>query len=300
MEGVFIMNKKWDIKRIRKFVETETACKLLSDCYEGYTHKMEFECSCGNAFEKSWHKFNSQSQRRCQACSRKQPQKDFSTFQKEVYDLVGNEYTFSGYEGANVKTLVTHNTCGNVYGVTPSKFITSNRRCPHCNGGSNLGAIEFKNRLIELYSGEIEITGEFRKMRELTTFRNTIYNIEFSAYPTNVIQGYSLGRKISRGEHNIKSWLEENKVVFEYQFVFPELKRMPFDFYIPSKNIAIEFDGEQHFRPVEYFGGENKYNKQIKSDKRKTDYCSKNKVELIRIPYWKFDEINTILEDAII
>ena len=137
-------------------------------------------------------------------------------------------------------------------------------------------------------------------MHELTAFKNTIYDIEFYAYPTNVIQGYSLGRKISYGEHEIKTWLEMKLISFEFQFIFPGLKKRPFDFYIPSKNIAIEFDGEQHYRPVEYFGGVDKYNKQIKRDKQKTNYCSENNIELIRIPYWQFDEIETILEDAIL
>ena len=305
MEGVFIMNKKWDIEKIKRFVESETDCELISNEYNGYTVPLKFTCSCGNEFKKTWNKFKSCEQRQCTDCALSntiaKQKKNKCLFVNQATKLVGDEYEFlEEYNGAKVKIKVRHNICGNEYYVTPDSFLNKNRRCPHCQGGSNLGAKSFKEKLLELYSGEIELIGDFGKMHEITTFRNTVYDIEFSAYPTNVIQGYSLGRKISYGEHEIKTWFEEKAILFEFQFVFPELKRRPFDFYIPSKNTAIEFDGEQHFRPVEYFGGENKYNRQLKSDKLKTDYCQKNKINLIRIPYWKIDEINTILEDAIL
>lgn len=303
MEGVFIMRIVWDIKKIKTFVESETDCKLISSEYIGYTVPMEFRCACGNEFKKTWNKFKSGGQRTCPECSvkrtAKKQRKTYKKFEKEVRALVDDEYFFHEYKQANTKVKVTHKNCGKSYFATPSHFLCG-KRCPHCNGGSFLGEDAFAKKLIELYSGEIELSGEFKKMHELTAFKNTIYDIEFYAYPTNVIQGYSLGRKISYGEHEIKTWLEMKLISFEFQFIFPGLKKRPFDFYIPSKNIAIEFDGEQHYRPVEYFGGVDKYNKQIKRDKQKTNYCSENNIELIRIPYWQFDEIETILEDAIL
>lgn len=303
MEGVFIMRIVWDIEKIKTFVESETDCELLSSEYRGYTVPMEFRCSCGNEFKKTWHKFKSGVQRTCPECSVKRTakaqRKTYKEFEKEVRVLVGDEYVFHEYKQANTKVKVTHKNCGNSYLASPSHFLCG-KRCPHCNGGSYLGETAFKKKLIELYSGEIELSGEFKKMHELTAFKNTIYDIEFYAYPTNVIQGYSLGRKISYGEHVIKTWLERRDVAFEYQIIFPNLKKRAFDFYIPSKNIAIEYDGEQHFRPVKHFGGVDKYKRQVKSDKIKTNYCSENNIKLIRIPYWQFDEIETILEDAIL
>lgn len=298
MEGVFIMNKKWNIDNIRCFVEKETNCKLISTEYLGYALPLEFECSCGNHFQKSWSKFYSSNQRRCQKCSRKQQPKSFDFFEKEVFELVGDEYTFYEYKQANTLTLVKHNTCGNTYNVTPSHFL-GGKRCPYCNGGRNLGETAFKKKLDNIYNGEIELIGKFTNMREQTAFKNVIYNVEFVTSPTNVIQGYSTGRKISSGEYAIKTWLENQNIDYQFQFSFSALKRSPFDFYIPSENLAIEYDGEQHFKPIEYFGGKDKLKKQIKNDVRKNYYCASHNIKLIRIPYWKFDKINTILEDAI-
>lgn len=66
---------------------------------------------------------------------------------------------------------------------------------------------------------------------------------------------------MSSGEIKIKRILEENKINFRYQYVIPKLSKfMAFDFAIMDDNNnlikLIEFDGEQHFYPVDIFGGE--------------------------------------------
>lgn len=297
MEGVFIMRKKWDIETIREFVEAETDCTLVSTEYIKYAEPLEFVCGCGIKFNKTWAKFHSTGQRRCNKCAFKQDNKGIEAFSKEVFDLVGDEYTFHEYITANVKASLTHNKCGYTYKAAPSHFLLG-KRCPYCNGGVKLGVKAFEKKLLNLYGDEIKVISGYTDMRTSAKFINIESGVEFTALPTNVIQGYSLGRKISNGEFVIKDWLDTNKVYYEYQYSFSDLKRKPFDFYVPDKNTLIEYDGEQHYKPIDYFGGEDKYKKQVKTDKSKTSYCNKNKIELIRIPYWKFDEINTILEDA--
>ena len=61
---------------------------------------------------------------------------------------------------------------------------------------------------------------------------------------------------------------------------------MPFDFYLPDYNICIEYDGEEHFQPVEFFGGEEKFQRRIENDEIKNNYCKNNNIKLIRIPYF--------------
>lgn len=82
------------------------------------------------------------------------------------------------------------------------------------------------------------------------------------------------------------------------QYRFPDCKNkkpLPFDFYLPSLNICIEADGEQHFsdRMKGYFAGT------LKSiqhrDSIKTNYCLQKGIKLIRIPYWDFNNIELIL-----
>lgn len=68
---------------------------------------------------------------------------------------------------------------------------------------------------------------------------------------------------------------------------------------MPDYNIAIEYDGKQHFEDV-YFGGKESTLDYVKSnDKIKTEYCKNNNIKLIRIPYTELKNINTILEQEI-
>ena len=62
-------------------------------------------------------------------------------------------------------------------------------------------------------------------------------------------------------------------------------RKLPFDFYLPMYNTCIEYDGEQHFRPVQGWGEQVTFDRIQRTDKLKNQYCKKNGIKLIRIPY---------------
>lgn len=66
---------------------------------------------------------------------------------------------------------------------------------------------------------------------------------------------------------------------------FPWLGRQSLDIYIPSKKTAIEYQGEQHYRPVDIFGGKKKYRRQRKLDRRKSELCRKHRIRLLYFSY---------------
>lgn len=74
---------------------------------------------------------------------------------------------------------------------------------------------------------------------------------------------------------------------------------LPFDFYIPEKNMCIEFNGIQHYEPSIFFGGEESYKKRKNNDKIKQKFCKKNKIILKIINYKDNIEkkLNKILYD---
>ena len=55
--------------------------------------------------------------------------------------------------------------------------------------------------------------------------------------------------------------------------------------YIPSKKTAIEYQGEQHYRPVDIFGGRKQYRRQRKLDKKKKRLCRRHKIRLLYFSY---------------
>lgn len=73
-----------------------------------------------------------------------------------------------------------------------------------------------------------------------------------------------------------------------------------FDFYLPKYNLFIEYDGQQHFYPIKYYGDDEEKNlesfkKAKERDEIKNNYCKENKIDLLRIPYWESKNIKTII-----
>lgn len=119
--------------------------------------------------------------------------------------------------------------------------------------------------------------------------------------PTNLLsyQSCVFCSPRSRGEDKISEILNKNGINYEREKRFEGCKgkkKLPFDFYLNDFNILIEYDGIQHFKA----SFNEKEFKNIKiNDKIKNKFCEDNNIKLIRIPYWDFDNIETILESVI-
>lgn len=114
----------------------------------------------------------------------------------------------------------------------------------------------------------------------------------------------------SKGESKIREYLINNKIRFEEQKYFKKClsiynKRLLFDFYLPDYNLCIEFDGVQHFVPFSWNSDWSEESKnsnliyQQQKDNIKTQYCLLNYIDLLRIPYWKINQIDIILKEGL-
>ena len=98
----------------------------------------------------------------------------------------------------------------------------------------------------------------------------------------------SCGCLLSSGEEVINKYLIDNNIKYIKQKTFPEcidIKYLRFDFYIPEKNLVIEYQGIQHYEPTEYFGGEEELNNRKRRDQIKRDYCKMNGINYAEILY---------------
>lgn len=100
----------------------------------------------------------------------------------------------------------------------------------------------------------------------------------------------------SHGEQKVENYLIDNefKYISQYRIITP-IRQFIVDFYLPDYNIFIEYNGEQHYVPKEYFGGELTFQKQINRDNLLREYCKENNIKLIEISYK--DDIEQILYD---
>lgn len=123
---------------------------------------------------------------------------------------------------------------------------------------------------------------------------------EFEQRAGSHLQGFGCPNcATSKGENLIQNYLYLNNIkgLFQYKFENCKYKNsLPFDFYLPDYNLCIEYDGTQHYTSIEYFGGQENLELIQLKDSIKTQYCIDNKIELIRIPYWDIDNIESILD----
>ncbi len=96
----------------------------------------------------------------------------------------------------------------------------------------------------------------------------------------------------SKLENEIEKILSDEKINFEEQKHFEWLGRQSLDFFLPDYNIAIECQGEQHFKPISHFGGAKAYDYRLKCDEKKKLLCEKNGITLMYFTHYK--NINNI------
>lgn len=196
--------------------------------------------------------------------------------------------------------------CGSIIPVRGDKL--RNHSVTSCLNCSNTHSTKFKDltnqkfgllKVLELDSGSKE--REIHWLCECDC--GTIVSVRASHL--TLLRTQSCGcMKESHGELKVKQLLLENNIIFEQEKTFETCKfsngrYARFDFYIPDKKYLIEFDGEQHFR-FSNSGWNNKENflKIKERDAYKNDWCIKNNIPLIRIPYYMLNKLT--INDLII
>lgn len=106
----------------------------------------------------------------------------------------------------------------------------------------------------------------------------------------------------SKGEKEIRIFLDKKNIKYESQKKFETClslsgSKLRYDFYIEEYNLCIEYDGEQHFNSVKYWGGDENFEKLKIRDNIKNKFCIDNSINLLRISYK--DNIQEILKKYI-
>ena len=81
---------------------------------------------------------------------------------------------------------------------------------------------------------------------------------------------------------------------------FKHKNPLKFDFYLPDYNLCIEYQGEQHTKVVDYWGGNLTFLDMQERDQMKRDYCKYNKISLLEIYFnVPLDQIKSLLENLL-
>lgn len=171
-----------------------------------------------------------------------------------------------------------------------------------------MGYEEFCNRLKEVHPQLIPKSDYVNNSTEMN-FHCNEHDFDFSLTPAAVLSRLSCCPKsrVTYKEETMCELLESWGYLITRQKTFEgcEDKRLlAFDCYLNDFNICIEYDGEQHYRPVR-FGEESdeemmkKFNYTKYHDEIKNNFCKENNIGLIRVPYYEFDYLENFMFDQL-
>ena len=224
----------------------------------------------------------------CRDCSIKHSRKTADEFLQECKNN-NLDLPVDPYKGCFTKIRFRCKKCGELYSQQPSAHLKGQGHYK-CNGGHKKTSKAYldecrKKHLdlpIESYKGENTeihhhciICGKNYLITPKMHLRGVQHRVHFS---------------FSTGEKLIYRWLLEHNYTFEYQKRFDNLKAthsiyLSFDFFIPSKRILIEYQGQQHFTPMAFKKGKEKFERQVKNDKRKKLYAKAEGYTLLTPDY---------------
>lgn len=247
----------------------------------------------------------------CRKCAIEKQKKDKEQFIIDAKRVHGDRYLYDkvNYKGCMGKVCITCKKHGDFFQSANAHI--HGEGCPLCareeyskNKRTPIGDMicSFKDVHGDTY--------DYSLINE-DTYKNYHTNVPiicrehgvFMQNPLNHAKGMGCPQcKKSLGENKIKKYLDKIKYLYIQQYkilnenLFCQQRKMFADFYLPSKNVIIEFNGAQHYKIVDYFGGKNTFERQQNRDFALRQYCKEHKIKLIEIPYTEYDNIESILE----
>lgn len=288
--------------------------------YTNNKTKIEFQCLVDGCFHK-WmaRPDNILSGYGCPECAKRKISilraKSHEEFLEEVAIKNPSVTVLGQYIADNIKIEFQCNNpgCGHKWLATPDKIIHKITGCPEC---AKLNRAKKKTKTHEEFAeqvqkqnSDIEIIGKYVGIKTKIEFKCCICGNIWLATPDSVLHS-NTGCPMcaqSHGERDIENCLKSNLIDFEPQYKFDncrDIEPLPFDFYLPKYNICIEYDGVQHFQPVNFGGISDEraminFKKTQTHDSIKDKYCKQHEITLVRISYFEQNNIEMIINNII-
>lgn len=268
--------------------------------YEKSIIKSTIICNtCKNIFEQDAHS-HIDKKAGCPKCGALAPtnvtrfsQDEFIKKAKEIHDTKYN-YDRLIYINSTGYVEIGCNKCGKWFFQVANSHLQGCgcRYCKikECGIKRRLTQDEFLEKAIQKHGTKYDYTNSVYdgNKNKISIFCLKCKN-EFKMAAQDHLAGQGCSKcKFSKGEIEIEKILKEYKLEYETQKKFEDCKYknyLYFDFYIKKYNLCIEFDGELHFKSIEYFGGDEGLKVRQFRDEIKNEYCKKNNINLLRIRY---------------
>lgn len=276
--------------------------------YLGSKDKVKVLCNkCENTFEIRPN--NLLSGHGCKYCKRTKLAKVFRKTKQQFISEVDNCYgkghykVLGEYKTADTPIKIKHLDCGNIYKARPADLIRGHgcQKCAYKTRALKIGKAhrfnlkQAKEQLNKYLGNDYQLMlnkeEDYKGNRQHIPVKHLVCGNTYYPRMSDIQSGKSscsyckgstpekIINHILMNDYHLK--LNED---YYYGYVIPNNK-LHLDFYFPKLNLAIEYDGKQHYTPIEFFGGEKALMKQKNRDKQKDKYCKNHNIKLIRIPY---------------
>ena len=252
-------------------------------------------------------------------------------FKKKATEIHGDKYDYSEsvYINKRTKLLIKCREHGD-FMQAPMNHLRG-QGCPICgkilaqNREMNVKnkrktTDEFKTDVEKIYGNKYEVMGNYVNNKTKIAIychkknKNNKEHGLFTIKPNDLICGHGCPKCVhSSMEDDIENFLIENKIKYTHQKKFDWLGRQSLDFYLDDVNIAIECQGKQHFKPVNFKGEDKKIVDEKfeiikKNDEKKYNLCIEHGINLLyytnndnykneKYPHSLFTDKNKLLDE---
>lgn len=223
-------------------------------------------------------------------------QPSFDDFKIKSISIHGNKYNYSlvDYKNSRCKIEIICNTCGFKFFQRPDAHLSGQgcRNCVHNSLRKPLLKTIEESNLIHNFKYDYSLVKDYTNADNKYDIICNIHGIFKQSFSQHVRQKQGCPKCNKLGmvsELKLLTLIQNNLPVCQlYQNFKPKWlpNRQSLDIYIANYNIAIEHQGEQHFREVDYWGGKPHLDKIQRRDKTKQDICKLNNCHILYFTYY--------------
>lgn len=225
-------------------------------------------------------------------------------FIEEANIIHENKYDYSKtiYKTAKTKVIIICPIHGD-FEQTPNAHLNG-QGCPKC-ANKNVTTEEFIEKARKIHGdkydySKVNYVNSHEKICVICSKHGEFYIRPCDHLHQN--QGCPVCSE-SKGEKIVSEFLKNNNISYVLEYPISIDKSINssgianIDFYLPDYNMFIEYNGIQHYIPIEHFGGKLRFKQQQKRDEFVRNYCKENDIKLIEIRYDENieDKLNNLL-----
>lgn len=244
-----------------------------------------------------------------EACGEKQKEDAAKNFVARCKEIHGDKYNYDKvvYIGSHHPIIVTCPKHGDF--ITLPNRLLNGRGCKKCKCDT-LHSLYSKTK-DNFIQDAIRVHGNMFDYSMVEYLNNkTEINIicpehgVFKQKPQVHLGGCGCPICGNAGEAKIAHYLDVHHINYKREYFIKNAflnnrqKHLFADFFIPEKELVIEYNGEQHYKPVKMWGGERKLKKQQERDETLELICKAKGLHLVVIPYTEYNNIDNTLDNV--